>query len=118
MVDRGSVVGGGRLVGTSFWVLSLTGVTDISDISTFTVDRVGDSLDTAVGKVDTVFAAGGISVAGLLLREGGFGVVVGDAVLVAVDGGSIRVHLGSGGIGGRGNGRDGGDEGKTQDLKQ
>jgi len=115
---RGGLVSGSRggFVGSGFGVGGFSFVFHISDI-TFGTSGVSDDLDTAVGKVDTVFAAGGISVAGLLLREGGFGVVVGDAVLVAVDGGSIRVHLGGGGVGGRGNGRGGGDEGKTQDLR-
>jgi len=117
--SRGGLVGGsrGRFVGSGFGVGGFSFVFHISDV-TFGTGRVSDDLDTAVGKVDTVFAAGGISVAGLLLREGGFGVVVGDAILVAIDGGGIRVDLGSGVVGGgRAGGRNGGDEGETQDLR-
>ena len=95
VVGRGSGVGGGRLVGSSFRVLSLTGVTDISDISTFTVDRVGDSLDTAVGKVDRVRSCGGVSVTGLSGVEGRFGVVVSYSVSVGVHRGLIGVSGGS-----------------------
>jgi hypothetical protein len=71
--------------------LSLTGVTDISDISTFTIDRVGDSLDTAVGKVDRVGSCGGVSVTGLSGVEGGLGVVVSYSVVVGVHRGFIGV---------------------------
>ena len=89
--------GGGRGVVRSRGrgVLSLSRVAHISDISALSIDGVGDSLDTAVGKVDRVGSCGGVSVTGLSSVEGGLGVVVGYGIVVGVHRGLVRVSWGS-----------------------
>jgi len=67
---RGGLVSrfGGGFVGGSFWVGGFAFVFDISDITSGT-GRVGHNLDTAIGKIDTVFTSGVIVVSGFSLGE-------------------------------------------------
>ena len=67
---RGGLVSGfgGGFVSWLFWVGSFTFVFDISDI-TIGSSRVRHNLDTAIGKIDTVFTSGIIVVSGFSLGE-------------------------------------------------
>merc|ERR1739842_53128 len=95
---QGGVVYRGWFIGSSFGVDSFSFVLHIGDI-TFGTGGVSNDLDTSIGKIDAVVAVSGVSVTGLFMREGGFGVVVGDAILVLVDGDGIGVDLLGGVIG-------------------
>ena len=78
--DGGGVVGGS----VSNWgsiVVRLSGVGHIGNIAVVVVGVVGDSLDSAVGKVDRVGSSNNtISVILLLLVEGGTTVVISNGV--------------------------------------
>ena len=91
-VDRGWVRGG--------FVRSVFGfsrVLHISDVSTISViHTVSHSLDTTIGQSNVVFTGSSISVAVLRLTELGSTVLIGDTIVVGVDGGSV-VSLGVGG---------------------
>jgi hypothetical protein len=68
-------------------VLGLTGVGDLGDVAINVVGVVGDSLDTAVGKVHLVGALNNTgAIVALGLAEGSLGVVVGNPVVVGVGG--------------------------------
>ena len=110
----GSLVGGGgRGVG------SLTGVGNIGDVTGGGVSNgVGHGLDSAVGKVDGVAAAGGVAVSVLTGLELGAGVVVSNGVVVGVDGGADGLS-GVGAVGwGRGGGGGSGDEGGSKSKSE
>jgi hypothetical protein len=89
--DWGSMVGGS----VSDWgsiVVRLSGVGHIGNITVIVVGVVGDSLDSAVGKVDRVGPSNNtISVILFLLVEGGTTVVVSNGVGVLVRGGLSEV---------------------------
>jgi len=73
------------VVWLSFWVLSNTFVFDISNISSIGIGNVvGDDLGTAIGKVDTVFTVGGISITGFVGLEVSVSIVVMDSISVLV----------------------------------
>ena len=68
-----------------FWVLSNTFVFDVGNISTISISYVvGDNLGTAIGKGDTVFTVGGISVTGFVGLEVGVSIIVMDGISVLV----------------------------------
>jgi hypothetical protein len=103
--DGGSVDGvdsvGNR---DSLGVLGLTGVGDLGDVAINIVGMVGDSLDTAVGKVHRVGALNNTgAIVALRLAEGSLGVVVGNPIVVGVGGdlGQIAGNVASdgGGVG-------------------
>ena len=112
LVDRGSLVGSrGRRVG------SFTRVGNISNVTGSGVSNgVGDSLDSAVRKVDRVGSAGGITISVLTSVEPRARVVIGDGVVVGIDGGSNglggSVSVGGGRSSSRGYGDEGGSESK------
>jgi len=92
-VVEGSGVVSGLGLGVVLGVLSLALITDISDVAGVFVDGVAHNLGAAIGKGNTVFAGGGITITVLLLVESGAGVVVGDGIAVLVDGGSVILGL-------------------------
>merc|ERR1719288_359516 len=67
-----------------FWVGSFSFVFDISDITVW-ASRVGDDLDTAIGKVYTVFSLGVVVVSVFVVGENSSGISVTDSVLEVVD---------------------------------
>ena len=86
-IDR---LGGIDGLGMAVSLLGLRGVDggtlvgNISDEASLMVSVVGDSLDTAVGKVDTVRALNNtVVILGLALLEAGAGVVILDTILVS-----------------------------------
>ena len=103
--DRGVVSGGGSGLVTGSGSLRVDSgalVGHISDISVISIGRVGNLLDSAVGKgngVRSLDIAG--TIGGLLGVEVGLGVVISNGVGVAVGGDLISVSLGLVG-GGRG----------------
>ena len=82
---------GSRLVGSGvsglvLGVVSLTFVFNISNISGVSIsDRVGHNLGTAIGKSNTVFTSGGISVTVLVGSERSTAVVISNSISVLVD---------------------------------
>ena len=66
-----------------FWVGSFSFVFDISDITVW-ASRVGDDLDTAIGKVYTVFSLGVVVVSVFVVGENSSGISVTDSVLEVV----------------------------------
>merc|ERR1719384_1174544 len=71
----------GSLVGwLVFWVVWFTGVGNIRNISTIRISGVGDSLDTAIGKVDGVGSRQGLSIGGFRSVEFGSRVVIGYSI--------------------------------------
>ena len=75
-----------------FWVLSDTFVSDIGNISTISISNiVGDDLGTTIGKVDTVFTVGGISVTVFVSLEVSLSIVIMDSISVFVYGWSIFI---------------------------
>ena len=127
LVGGSGVVGLGLILGVDRGAVVL----DISDVAVVVVSGVGDSLDTAVGEVDLVRARNGLAVSGLLGVEVSAGVVVVDAVLVAVGLGALIVVSGGmrGVVGGRGrgvvgsravgdgDGHEGGNNGETEHFE-
>ena len=96
VVDRGRVVDGswvgGRLVG---FVFGFTRVLDISDVSTISIiNLVSDSLDSAIGKGNSVASRGSISITSFGLAEVHSRVVILGSIGIVVDRGSIRVDRG------------------------
>jgi hypothetical protein len=69
------------------WENSFTFVFHISNI-TGLISVVGDNLDTAVGKVDSVFSSGIVVVAVLVVREGLTGLSISNTVLEVIVGGN------------------------------
>jgi len=83
--DGGGVDGVGNR--DSLGVLGLTGVGDLGDVAIDIVGVVGDSLDTAVGKVHRVGALNNTgAIVALGLAEGSLGVVVSNPIVVGVGG--------------------------------
>ena len=83
--DGGSVHSVGNR--DSIRVLGLTSIRHLGDIAINVVGVVGDSLDTAVGKVDRVGSLNNTgAIVALSLAEGSLGVVVGNAIVVGVRG--------------------------------
>ncbi len=76
---------GGCLVGGFLGEVSLSLIFDISGVTTL-ISVVGDNLDTAVGKVDTVFSGGVVVVTVLVVGERLSGEVIADAVVEVVVG--------------------------------
>lgn len=68
-----------------------SGVLDVGDVAGVSVGGVSHSLDTTVGKVDVVLAAGAVAIARLRGPEVGSAQAVGDAVGVVVCWGDISV---------------------------
>ena len=94
VVDRGRVVDGswGWFVG---FVFGFTGVLDISNISTISIiNLVSDSLDSAIGKGNSVASRGSISITSFGLAEVHSRVVILGSIGIVVDRGSIRVDRG------------------------
>jgi len=118
MGNDGSSMVGGTVSNWGSIVVRLSGVGHIGNITVIVVGVVGDSLDSAVGKVDRVGSSDNtISVILFLLVEGGTTVVVSNGVGVLVGGGLSEV-IGdvSGldrGVVGRGSVDDGGDHGSV-----
>ena len=56
------------LVGWSVWVCGFSFVANISDITVW-ASRVGDNLDTAIGKVYTIFSLGVVVISVFAMRE-------------------------------------------------
>jgi len=84
--DGGRFVSGGgvgRLVFLFFGVDSLSFVFDVSNVSGG-ISLVGDDLDTAVGKVHTVFTSGIVVISVFSMRENGTGVTVLNSIFVVV----------------------------------
>ena len=101
----GRLVWGGLVGGLVLGVLGLSLVSHISNISGVSISNgVGNDLDTAIGKVDTVLSVSGIAITGLVLLESSLAVVVSDGVGVLVLWGLIIVGLlvGSGLVSGSG----------------
>ena len=92
-VDRGGMRGG--------FVRSVFGfsrVLHISDVSTISViHTVSDSLDATIGQSNVVFTGSSVSIAVLRLTELGSTVVIGDSVVVVVDGGGKFLGVDGGG---------------------
>ena len=91
-VDKGGsgVMGHGSSVVGDRGILGLSRVGHISNVSAVGVGNVVvDMLDPAVGQVDGVGAGGGVAVTVLLGVEPGARVVVGNGVVVGVDGGLL-----------------------------
>ena len=92
----GSRFVGGRLVlfGMVGLVVGLSLVFDISNIAGVSIGNiVGNNLGPAIGKVDTVFTMGGISVTVLVGGEVGSRVVISNGISVVVDSGSLILGL-------------------------
>ena len=98
LVCWGRLVGRGGLVGRLvLWILGLALVPHISNIARVAIGHiVGDNLGAAVGKNNTVFAQGGVSVPFLILGEVGSGVRVGNSILISID--SWGIFIGWGGL--------------------
>ena len=80
----------GRVVSLGLRVVSLSRVSDVSDVSTVTVSNVvGDSLKTSVGKSDAVASLGRVTITRLIGIVVCSTVIVIDSVLVAVHGGLV-----------------------------
>ena len=120
-VNLGRLVrSGGSLVwGGCRGVGSLSGVSNIGDVTGGGVSNgVGHGLDSAVGKVDRVAAAGGVTVSVLTGLELGAGVVISNGVVVGVDGGADGLSRVSAVGWGRGSGGSGGDEGSGKSKSE
>ena len=106
--DGGSVHSVGNR--DSIRVLGLTSIRHLGDIAINVVGVVGDSLDTAVGKVDRVGSLNNTgAIVGLRLLEVSLAVVISDGVGVGVGGGLGQVggghhSMGHGVLGGGGGG--------------
>jgi hypothetical protein len=79
----------------------LSGVLDISNVSSVGIRGVGNSLETTIGKGNVVFSLGGISVAVLRSTEVSTAVSVIDSIGVVVCWGNIGVNWGRSVSGGR-----------------
>ena len=87
VVDWSWLVCWGSLVSwLVFWVVGLTLVPDISNIARVAIgNRVGHNLGATIGKNNTVFTRGGISVPLLVLSKVGSRVAVSHSVVVSID---------------------------------
>ena len=97
----GRFVGGGvgRLVFLVFGVVGLSFVFDVSSVS-IGIGLVGDDLDTAVGKVHTVFTSGIVVISVFSMRENGTGVTVLNSIFVVVHWGEDGIFMIGGRVGG------------------
>ena len=74
------------VVWLNFWVLGNTFVFDISNISSISISYVvGNNLGTAIGKGDTVFTVGGISITVFVSLEVSVSVVIIDSISIFID---------------------------------
>ena len=108
------------MVSLGLRVVSLSRVSDVSDVSTVTVSNVvGHSLKTSVGKSDAVASLGRVTITRLIGIVVCSTVVVIDSVLVAVDGGLIirglMICRGPVDRGGHGGGGGSGDTGENDE---
>ena len=95
-VDR--VVRSGMRGGFVRSVFGFSRVLHISDVSTISViHTVSDSLDATIGQSNVVFTGSSVSIAVLRLTELGSTVVIGDSVVVVVDGGGKFLGVDGGG---------------------
>ena len=79
-------------------VFGFSRVLHISDVSTVSViHTVSHSLDTTIGQSNVVFTGSSVSIAVLSLTELGSTVVIGDSVVVVVDGGGKFLGVDGGG---------------------
>jgi hypothetical protein len=131
MRSRGMVCWGSMRSGMGSWVSLVMGLARVGHISNIARVRISNvvshGLETTVGKLDMVGAAGGISVTVLALAKVGAGVVVVDAILVVVVSGLLlvgrlgvvrwsRVGVGMGTVVGDGRGKShGGEDGKSDE---
>ena len=87
-VGRSGLVGRGSLVrgfGLILGVLGLTLVPDISDVARVSIlNSVGDDLGAAIGKSNTVFTIGGITITSLVLAKVGSSVVILNSIGILV----------------------------------
>ena len=76
-------------------VVSLTLIADISDEARVTVNTVGNVLNASIGKLDTVFTVGGVSISSLVLVEVLWLIAINvvDSILIGVDWGGIGVVI-------------------------
>ena len=89
--SRGRLVGRGVL-GLIGSILGLTLVPDISNIARVAIgNRVGHNLGATIGKNNTVFTRGGISVPLLVLSKVGSRVAVSHSVVVGIDSRDIGI---------------------------
>ena len=79
-------------VSWSWWVMSLTLVFHVSNVSSISIDIVGDNLGATIGESNTVFTRGGVSIPVLILGKVGARVVVSDSISVLVDWSSNRLN--------------------------
>jgi len=71
-------------------IVGLTLVCDISDVSGVGIPNgVFDNLGTTIGKSDTVFTRGSITITVFTLRKSGTRIVISDSVTILVDGWAI-----------------------------
>ena len=95
VVGSGSRVSGLVGFGFVFGVDGFTRVFDISDVSRVVIGNlVGDSLDTAIGQSNVVFAMGGISITSFSGSKVGSGVIISNSIGVVVCWGDISVYWG------------------------
>ena len=97
--SRGGFVrsGVGGLVFLIFGVVGLSFVFDVSGVSVG-ISLVGDDLDTAVGKVHTVFTSGIVVISVFSMRENGTGVTVLNSIFVVVHWGEDGFFVVGGGV--------------------
>jgi hypothetical protein len=97
--SRGGFIGGGvgRLVFLVFGVVGLSFVFDVSGVSVG-ISLVGDDLDTAVGKVHTVFTSGIVVISVFSMRENGTGVTILNSIFVVVHWGEDGIFMVGGGV--------------------
>jgi len=87
------------MVRSGFWghiriIVGLTLVCDISDVSGVGIPNgVFDNLGTTIGKSNTVFTRGSITITVFILRKAGTRVVISDSITILVDSGAIISRL-------------------------
>ena len=86
LVSRSGLVGRSGLV-----FLSISIVLDISDVSRISINTVGYSLGTTVGKENGVFSSGSITVPGFIGTKVDTGIIVLDIVSVVISGRGVIV---------------------------
>lgn len=82
------------LLGLIRSIVGLTLVCDISDVSRVGIPNgVFDNLGTTIGKSNTVFTRGSITITVFVLRKAGTRVVISDSITILVDSGAIISRL-------------------------
>jgi len=82
------------LLGLIRSIVGLTLVCDISDVSRVGIPNgVFDNLGTTIGKSNTVFTRGSITITVFVLRKAGTRVVISDSIAILVDSGAIISRL-------------------------